>query len=130
MPSRPKQPRRVAKVSRPVADATCTKSRTVRRGSVPLDVWTCSAPRVGEPLEEAPRVSLAPEVVKVGRRNWKFWYVSGAEAKRDDALVREPGWYFSAATPNPEWINNDSVGPYRSFDEALQDLVLGLASGY
>jgi hypothetical protein len=129
MPS-PRKPRAAKTLLRPAADSTCRKTRTVTRGRVQLDVWSCSAPTPGAPLDDPPCVRWVPEVVKVGRRNWMLWYASRAECEGDDALVSEPGWYFNAARPNPEWINNAPVGPYCSSDEALDDLVLGQASGY
>jgi hypothetical protein len=129
MPSSRKS--RAAKPARPAADATCRKSRTVTRRKVQLDVWTCSAPQPGEPLDrDLPAVKMAPIVWRVGRRNWRLWYISGAEAESGYAPASQPGWYFRAVNPDPAWISNDPVGPYRSFKDALDDLIQGeLASG-
>lgn len=202
MPS-PRKPRAAKNASRPAADATCTKSRTVSHGNVALDVWTCSTPQPGAPLD-APELAVVctvgagafrlfagqtafadderdedkdradergwyfervdlgkrhwfkdpigpypsfdaayrdlvdaedwraaepPRVVKVGRRNWWFWYVSRLDLQRGPTHGHEVGWFFKAVNPNASWMNNDPVGPYPSLDEALDDLVLGQASG-
>jgi hypothetical protein len=59
-----------------------------------------------------------------------IWYISGAEAESGYAPASQPGWYFRAVNPDPAWISNDPVGPYRSFKDALDDLIQGeLASG-
>jgi hypothetical protein len=75
----------VTKLSRPAADASCTLARTVDRSGLSLGVWSCSSPSPGEPLDEPPRVAIAPEIVRIGRRNWRFWFVSrrrGARRRR------------------------------------------------
>lgn len=130
MPNRPKQPRRVANVARPAADAACRKARTVTRQNLQVDVWSCSAPRGGVPLERPPRVNVAPEIVKVGRRNWRLFFVSTADLQRGDARMPTVGWYFEAARANPAWGINQPEGPYATFDKALNDLVVGHKSGW
>jgi hypothetical protein len=89
MPSSRKS--RAAKPARPAADATCRKSRTVTRRKVQLDVWTCSAPQPGEPLDrDLPPVKMAPIVWRVGRRNWRRrnWRSGTSAAPKRRAATR------------------------------------------
>jgi hypothetical protein len=128
MPSQRKS--RVAKkLARPAADASCTKTRTVTRGTVPLDVWSCSSPRFGEPLEEPRQIGVAPVVKKIGRRLQRFFYVSRADAEHEDADYTESGWWFEAVNPDPLWVSDDAIGPYATIDEAIDDARLGAAAG-
>jgi hypothetical protein len=113
MPSS-KRKSRSQKSARPAADATCTVARTV--GS--LTLWSCSDPA---PAQTPP----PPEefVKRIGRYRWRFFFITLAEARAEDALLTEPGWYVEAANPNPEWICNEPQGPYESFYELWVDTV-------
>ena len=128
MPSTKKS--RAKKLSRPAVDASCSLSRTVERSGRRLGVWSCSSPSSGEPFDELPRVTIAPVVERIGRRNLRFWYVSREEAERDDGegWGCEPGWWFNAATADPRWVNNDPLGPYATLEEAIDDARLGAAA--
>ena len=129
MPSTKKS--RAKKLSRPAADASCSLARTVDRSGVRLGVWSCSSPSPGEPLDESPRVTIAPVIERIGRRNWRFWFVSREEADRDDGegWGCGPGWWFKAENANPQWVNNDPLGPYATLEEAIDDARLGAAAG-
>jgi hypothetical protein len=99
----------------------------VERNGVTLTVWSCSAP---SPRESAPGPDVRrprPEVVeKIGRRKWRFFFVDAAAAADEDSEISEPGWYFEAKNPDSTWINNDPGGPYRTLDDAREDLRTGI----
>jgi hypothetical protein len=119
---RRKSPALDAKPARPPSDATCTKVRTVTHGKTQLDVWSCSALAFGEPLDEPPRVTIAPVVIEIGRRLWRFFFITRAATERIDARYDVPGWYFVCLYPDPSWISNDPVGPYEKLETAISDL--------
>jgi hypothetical protein len=113
--------------ARPRADKTCTLSRTVERNGITLGVWTCSAPSP-RPWAPGPDLRRArPEVFeKVGRRKWRFFFVDPSDAADEDSELSEPGWYFQAKNPDATWINNDPAGPYKTIDDAREDLRTGI----
>lgn len=119
MPS-PKKPRAR---KRPEADATCSLVRTVMNEAVRLDLWTCSAPAPASEPASVSLVEVAPRTVfkKIGRRKWRFFYVTAQEAHSENARAVEAGWYFDAANPSPFWLNNEPNGPYATLREARED---------
>ena len=129
MPSSKKP--RAKKLLRPASDASCTLARTVERSGLRLGVWSCSSPSPGEPLDEPPRVTIAPVIERIGRRNWRFWFVSREEAERDEGegWGCGPRWWFKAENANPQWVNNDPLGPYKTLKDAIEDTVAGVAAG-
>jgi hypothetical protein len=100
----------------------------VTRGKVQLDVWSCSALAFGEPLNEPPRVTIAPVVTEIGRHLWKFFFITSAEVERIDTRYDQPGWYFVCLYPDPSWISSDPVGPCKTLEEAISDLASAEAS--
>lgn len=109
-----KRKSRARRAERPAADATCTVARTV--GS--LTLWSCSEP---EPADTPP--AREEFVQRIGRYRWRFFFVTVAEARGEDAVLTEPGWYVEAVNPNPAWICNEAQGPYESFNELWVDTV-------
>ncbi len=126
-----KRPRAV-KGARPPADSSCTLTRVVERRGLRLEIWTCSARRSGEPLDEPPRLKIAPVVERIGRRNWRFWYVSREDAARDEGegWGCEPGWWYNAANPDPSWVSNDPLGPFPTLEQAVDEVRTGVAEGW
>jgi len=126
MPSTKKS--RAKKLSRPAADATCAKSRTVIVGTLQLDVWTCSAPTPGVPLKKRRRLEVAPVLEKLNGRLWQLFYVSTFDVDAyGNPMGWQPGWYHNAVDPDPSWRIDEAIGPYCSFDAALEDLRQGQA---
>ncbi|MCM2332948.1 MAG: hypothetical protein NDI82_03265, partial [Anaeromyxobacteraceae bacterium] len=48
----------------------------------------------------------------IGRRRRRVFHVSRSDAADEDATIEEAGWYFTAARPRANWLNNDPIGPY------------------
>ncbi len=126
MPTNPK-PRR-SRIARPPADSSCTRTRTVTRGSLVLTVWSCSAPHAGR-AGTARSLSLASIVTRIGGRRWCFFFVSLAESSGDDVGCPRPGYWSESIDRGADWPPGRAVGPYDTFAHALEDARFGVAVG-